>query len=86
MYTYSVFCIAFHGVEQHRGAVFLFSKSHGAVRCGVYFLRILRCGADSLLDGAVRCGLCFSRIVRCGAVRLSAEQFFPTVLLSVHRS
>ena len=27
------------------GAVFSFSKSYGAVRCGIYFSRIVRCGA-----------------------------------------
>ena len=51
-----LFSRAFHGVEPHRCAVFLFSKSHGTVRCGAVFL----------LNGAVRCGLYFSRIVRCG--------------------
>ena len=52
---------AFHGVEPHSGAVFLFSKSHGSVRCVFFFGEIVRrgavrCGADFLLNGAVRCG------------------------------
>ena len=55
----------FHGAEPHRGAVPLFSKSHGAVRCSLYFFRIIRCGA-------VRCGAVRSGAVRCGAVRCGA--------------
>ena len=60
---------AFHAVR-----FFLFSKSHGAVRCGFNSSRIVRCGA-------VRCGAVFSlmacgvrivffenRTVRCGVV------------------
>ena len=97
-----IFSKAFHGVEPHRGEVFLFSRSHGAVRCvfhyifgesygavrrGFHFFKIIRCAVRIFfLNVAVRCGLCSSRIVRCDVVRLSVEQLFPTVRLSVHRS
>ena len=53
-------CRAFNGIELHRSAVFLFSKSHGAVRCGFYFLRSVRCGAVITFSksyGAVPCGV-----------------------------
>ena len=57
----------FTGVEPHRGAVFLFSKSHGAVRCGLHFFIIIRCGAVqfcslTLRCGAVRCGVAISTV------------------------
>ena len=39
----------FHGVEPHRGAVFLFSESHGAIR-HVFFLG----GGDCIRGGSVR--------------------------------
>ena len=51
----------FHGVEQHRGVFFQFLKSHGAVRYGLFFSGIVRCGAVwfstfSKQYGAVHCG------------------------------
>ena len=69
-----MFTRAFHGVEPHRGAVCLLSKSHGAVRCGFYFLRIVRCGA--VRCGAVRIIFVKNRTVRSGAVRI----VFPRIV------
>ena len=85
-----VFFHAFHGVEPHHGAVFLFSKSRSAVWCASFLgNRMVRCGAVftfSKSDGAarcvffstVRCGadFAFLRIVRCGTV--SVQQLLPT--------
>ena len=74
------------------GAVIIFLRivRCGAVRCGCHFVQkhTVRCSVAFLLNrcGAVRCGRYFSRIVRCGAVRLSVEQLFPTVRLSLHRN
>ena len=83
---------AFHSVEPRRGAVFYF-RNHTVLFGAVFIvLRIVPCGAvrfSLCLNGAVRCGavrIIFSRIIRCGTVRLSVEQLFPTVRLSVHRS
>ena len=36
---------AFHDVKPHRGAVFPFSRSHGAVRCGFYIVGIVPWGS-----------------------------------------
>ena len=61
----------------------------GSVQLLFFDDRTLRCGADFTFSksyGAVRYELYFSRIVRYGAVRLSVEQLFPTVRLSVLRS
>ena len=60
------------------GAVFTFSNSYGAVRCG-FSLYVVRCGADLFFQESYDA-------VRCGAERLSFQQLFPTVRLSVHRS
>ena len=75
---------AFHGVEPHRRAVFLVRKSRGAVRFGLHLRGIVR-------SGPVRCGAVFHSL-RCGhlfkscrAVRLSVEELFLSVRLSVHR-
>ena len=55
----------FDGVEPHRGVFFfLFSKSHGAVRCGVFFW-----GGIVWCRGEVRCGFHFFKMIGCGAVR-----------------
>ena len=55
--------------------VSLFLESYGAVRWG---FSPLRCDA-------VRMTFFEDLAVRCGTVRLSAEQLFPTVWLSVNR-
>ena len=84
LYDFSIFEIARFGSVRlsffktrtvRCGAVFTFSKSYGAVRCGVVFL----------FYGAEGCGLYFLIIVRFGTVRLSVEELFPTVWSSVHR-
>ena len=60
----------FHGVEPHRGVVFLFSKSHGAVRFLFFGNRTVRCGAvrfSLFLTCTVRCSAVSLLKVRCGA-------------------
>ena len=62
---------ALHGVEPYRGAVFLFSKSHGAVRYDFCFLGIVRCGAvrfSHFRNHRVRCSAVFL-LKRRGTVR-----------------
>ena len=60
---------------------FLFSKSRGAVRCGFYFLRIVRCGAvrfSLFQNDTVRCGTVFvfdSPTVRNGADCIIQESY-----------
>ena len=70
-----VFFKAFHGVNHtrpNRGAVFLFSKAYGAVRCGSYFFEsydAVPCDFDIIIIlnyGPIRF---FS--FRCGAMRFS---------------
>ena len=82
----SVISKGFHGVS---GAVFILSKSYGAVRCGFYFIgnrtvqcgggfdffKEIRCGCSAvfLLNGAVRYGLQFQE--SHGAVRCGAVMY-----------
>ena len=47
---------------------FLFSKSHGVVRCGFYFYRVIWCGA--VLCGATRVGFHISKVIQHGAVQI----------------
>ena len=63
-----IYTRASYGVKPHRGAVFLFSISHGAVRCGFYFFRIVRCGA-------VRFSLSQNHTVRCGVDYIFKESY-----------
>ena len=63
----------FRGVGPHRGAVFLFSKSDGAVRCGLFVGGIVRCCAvrfSHFQNHTVRCGAvrCVFFSLRCGAI------------------
>ena len=63
---------AFHGVEPHRGEVFVLSKSHSAVWCGFDFLIIVRSGAvrfPLFQNHTVWSGAVLSSAVRCGSVR-----------------
>ena len=62
----SVISKTFHGVN---GAVFLVSKSHGAVRCSFILLGIVRCSVVRFhIFKVIRCGAVrfFSLTVRCG--------------------
>ena len=63
LWRFFEFTKAFHGVNPHHGAVFLFSQSHGAVRSVFLFFKTIRCGA-------VRFSLYQNHTVRCGAVFL----------------
>ena len=63
-----IYTRASYVVEPQRGAVFLFSISHGAVRCGFYFFRIVRCGA-------VRFSLSQNHTVRCGVDYIFKESY-----------
>ena len=74
--SHGAFFFLFENGTVRCGAVFTFSKPYGAVRGG---FSLKRCGA-------VRIIFFKNRTVRCGAVRLSHEQLFSTVRLSVHRS
>ena len=78
---------ALHDVELHRGAVFQFSKSHGAVWCGfqVFKNHTMPCGAVRFFSLSVWCGADYIFQESYSAVRLPVEQLFPTVQLSVYR-
>ena len=74
----------FTGVAPNLGAGFLFSKSHGSVRCGNYFLdnRTVRYGGDSSLGFSyrtMRCGLKSCRAAWFSKTRRNTHHTVPAL-------